>query len=302
MKRRDFLQSAIASAALAVIPVNQTFAESRQDRRLPVRTKISLNAYSFNRPLTSGQMTMDDMIDYAAQVGFEGIDLTGYYFPGYPQVPDDDYIYHIKQKAFDVGLEICGSGVRNDFAQADPVARQAAMKHVKDWIVVASKLGGQTLRIFSGNNVPAGHSRDEAFQWVVSCINECADYAGKHGIKLAIQNHNDFLKTADQVEKLMQAIESPHVGLMLDIGSYQSADPYVEIEQTVKYAITWQLKEEVFIYGKAVKTDLDKMKDIISRSGYRGYLPIETLGEGDPKQKIAVMFEEVKKRFNMMRV
>jgi sugar phosphate isomerase/epimerase len=240
---------------------------------------------------------MDEMLDYAAQVGFEGIDLTGYYFPGYPEVPPDEYIYHIKHKAFSLGIEICGSGVRNDFAQADPAARMAAMKHVKEWVEVVSKLGGQTLRIFSGNNVPAGHSRTEVFQWVVACINECAEYARNHGVILAIQNHNDFLKTAGQVEELLQAINSEWVGLMLDIGSYQTADPYDEIRQTVKYAITWQIKEEVYINGKATKTDLDKMKTIIDNAGYRGYMPIETLGEGDPKQKIAYMFSEVKKRF-----
>jgi hypothetical protein len=46
-----------------------------------------------------------------------------------------------------------------------------------------------------------------------------------------------------------------------------------------------------------VKTDLDRLKKIIEASSFRGYLPIETLGEGDPKQKVAYMFQEVKKRF-----
>jgi len=297
MKRRNFLKSAAASTALAFIPLQNGFAQSRPAQSLPVRTKISLNAYSFNRPLVSGEMSMEDMLEFAAQVGFEGIDLTGYYFPGYPETPTDEYIYRIKQKAFRLGLEICGSGVRNNFAQADPVAREADKKLVKEWIVVASKLGGQTLRIFSGNNVPDGYGREEVFQWIVSCIKECAEYARRHGVMLALQNHNDFLKTADQVEELMRAIDSEWVGLMLDIGSYQKADPYIEIKQTVNYAISWQLKEEVYINEKVAKTDLDKIKEIISQSNYRGYLPIETLGAGDPKQKIAAMFSEVKKRF-----
>jgi sugar phosphate isomerase/epimerase len=237
------------------------------------------------------------MLEYVARVGFEGIDLTGYYFPGYPDVPSDEFIYRIKQKAFRLGIEICGSGVRNNFAQADPAAREADKKLVREWIEVASKLGGQTLRIFSGNNVPEGYQRQEVFRWIVDSVKECAEYAGKRGVMLAIQNHDDFLKTADQVEELLQAIDSEWVGLMLDIGSYRMADPYVEIRQTIHYAITWQLKEEVYINEKVVKTDLDKMKEIIAQSNFRGYLPIEILGAGDPKQKVATMFGEVKKRF-----
>ena len=297
MKRRNFFKSAAATTALAFLPFERLTAVTGQARSMPARIKISLNSFSFNRPLMSGEMTMDDMLDYAAQTGFEGIDLTGYYFPGYPEVPTDEYIFHIKRKAFNLGLEICGTGVRNDFAQADPAAREAAIKHVKDWIVVASKLGGQTLRVFAGNGVPAGHRREEVFQWVVDCIKTCAEYGRNHGVVLAIQNHDDFLKTAGQVEELLKTINSEWVGLMLDIGSYQTADPYMEIRQTVKYAITWQLKEEVYINGKAVKTDIDKLKEIIVDAGFRGYLPIETLGEGDPKQKVALLFNEVKKRF-----
>ncbi|GHT11327.1 xylose isomerase [Bacteroidia bacterium] len=298
MERRNFLKSAAATMALAAFPARHVFADVLTNQSFPVRTKISLNAYSFNDPLLVGKMTLDDLLESAAEIGFEGVDLTGYYFPEYPKVPTNEYIYHIKHKAFDLGLEICGSGVRNNFAQADPQAREAAKKHVKEWVQVAAKLGGQTLRIFSGNDIPQGHSREEVFGWIVDCVKECAEYAGQQGIVLAIQNHDDFLKTADQVEEILKAIDSKSVGLMLDVGSYRTqADPYFEIRQTIKYAITWQLKEEVYVNGKAVKTDLAKIKAIIDQSNYRGYLPIETLGPGDPKQKIGVMFSEVKKIF-----
>jgi hypothetical protein len=33
---------------------------------------------------------------------------------------------------------------------------------------------------------------------------------------------------------------------------------------------------------------------IIKESGYRGYLPIETLGEGDPKVKVPQFLNEVR--------
>jgi cystathionine beta-lyase family protein involved in aluminum resistance len=111
---------------------------------------------------------------------------------------------------------------------------------------------------------------------------------------LALQNHNNFLKTAEQVETILNMIGSDWIGLMLDIGCYRTNDAYTEIEKTVKYAVTWQIKEEVYVDNKAVKTDLDNLYKIISVSGYRGYMPIETLGEGDPKQKVTFMYQEVK--------
>ena len=54
--------------------------------------KISLNAFSFNDLLLARKITIDDVLDFCARIGIEGVDLTGYYFPGYPEPPADDYI------------------------------------------------------------------------------------------------------------------------------------------------------------------------------------------------------------------
>lgn len=50
------------------------------------KLKISLNAYSFNELLTNGSMTLDDLLDFCAANDFDAVDLTAYYFPGYPAV------------------------------------------------------------------------------------------------------------------------------------------------------------------------------------------------------------------------
>jgi hypothetical protein len=80
---------------------------------------------------------------------------------------------------------------------------------------------------------------------------------------------------------------------MLDIGSYHTPDPYRDIEANVKHAISWQLKEKVFVNDNQVDTDYDRVFDIIIKSGYTGYLPLETLGEGDPVTKVRTLLEKV---------
>ncbi|MEI8204352.1 MAG: sugar phosphate isomerase/epimerase family protein, partial [Bacteroidota bacterium] len=207
------------------------------------RTKIVLNFYSFNNPLMANEMSIQDVIDYAASIGYEGLDITGYYFKGYPTVPTDDVIYSVKRRAFKRGIEICGTGIKNNFTQADSVERKKEKQFVKDWVLVAEKLGGNTLRIYTGLKTPDGYTWEQAAKWIAADIDECAEFAKKHGIVLAIQNHNDYLKTADDIERLFSMIKSDNVGLMLDIGSFHVGDPYKQIEQTVKYAVSWQVKE-----------------------------------------------------------
>jgi sugar phosphate isomerase/epimerase len=260
--------------------------------------KISLNAYSFDKPLKDGTMSMSALLDYCAAVGFDGVDLTGYYFPGYPAVPPDEFIYMIKKKAFRLGLGISGTGVRNDFTWSDASKRAEEKRLVKEWIVVASKLGAPLIRIFAGTLSKESFTWEEKLKWIADDINECARFGKDHGVMLALQNHNDFIKTASDVEKVLKAVNNEWVGLLLDIGSYHTADPYNDIALNAKYAISWQLKEKVFINEKQEDTDYPKVMDIVRHCGYRGFLPLETLGEGDPASKVDALYKKVQNVIN----
>ncbi|MBK8882234.1 MAG: sugar phosphate isomerase/epimerase [Bacteroidales bacterium] len=255
--------------------------------------KISLNAFSFDKPLKAGTMSLDDLLDFCARTGFDGVDLTGYYFPGYPAVPADDYIFHIKRKAFRLGIDLGCTGVRNDFTWADPVKREGEKKLVRDWIDVARKLGAPGLRIFAGVLSKEEFSWEQRAKWIVNDIRECADYGKANGVMIALQNHNDFIKSAADVEKIMRMVDHSWVGLMLDIGSYHSPDPYKDIAATAGYAITWQMKEQVFVNETQVETDYEKIIKIVRECGYSGYLPLETLGEGDPYTKVETLYKKV---------
>jgi sugar phosphate isomerase/epimerase len=240
-------------------------------------------------------MTINDMLEFCAEKGIMAVDITGYYFAGYPKVPSDEVLYKVKRKAFSLGLEIGGTGVRNDFTLADESKRQENVQLVKNWIEVAQKLGAQTLRIFSGNQKPEGFSRAQVLEWMLKDIRECVEYGKAHGVVVALQNHDDFIKTAADTIEIMEAIKSEWYGLMLDVGSFRTADPYNEIARTIKYAVTWQIKEKVFVRGKEVEVDADKLMKLIKSSGFRGYLPLETLGEGDPKQKVSALLEKFRR-------
>ena len=293
--RRDFVKSLMIVPALssAITENKDEKSLSLADKSKRSKLKTSLNAYSFNAPLTDKSMNLDDLLDFCAEQNFDGVDLTGYFFPNYPQVPSDEYIYHIKRKAHLLGLEITGTGIRNDYTNPDSEKRKADVQMIKQWIEVASKLGAPVIRVFSGVIRPKEYTWDQIATWMVKDIRECVEYGQKHGVIVAIQNHNDFIQTADDVIKIMKMVNMEWFGLILDIGSYHQGDPYTQIAQTVQYAVNWQVKENIFVDGVEVKTDLKRLFKIIKESGYRGSLPIETLGKGNPKEKVSKFLKEV---------
>lgn len=255
--------------------------------------KTSLNAFSFNKPLLDGSMRLDDMFAFCAEKGFAAVDITAYYFPGYPDVPSDQFLYDTKMSAFRSGLDISGTGVRNDFTEPDAAKRRQSVELVKAWIDAAEKIGAPVIRIFSGTQSPTGFTRRQILDWMVPDIRECVKYGQAHGVVVGIQNHNDFIATAEHAIEVLDLIDSPWFGLILDTGSYRNGDVYEEIRKTASYAVNWQIKEKLFVGGEEVEADISKIVSIINESGYKGYLPIETLGDGDPKQKISSLLDKL---------
>jgi sugar phosphate isomerase/epimerase len=294
MQRRAFLTHSMGIAALSALPLSSV-ARAEVKRRPGVKIKVALNAYSFNRPLTAGKMTLDDVIDYCAQHDIDGVDLTGYYFTGYPKVPADEYIYHLKRKAYLDGVTINGTGVRNDFTLPSAASRSGEIQLVKDWIGVAHKLGANVIRVFSGKELPKGYTFDQVLEWMIPAFKECAEYGKQHGVIVGLQHHDDFLKTADQTIQVVKAVDSEWFSVILDVGSLRQGDPYEEIEKLLPYACTWQIKESVWYGKKSTPIDLAKVKAIIEKVGFRGFLPIEALGQGDPAMVVTNFLERVRK-------
>ena len=303
MHRRSFLAHSMAAAAFSAsyVTPNVAQAASEVQRLKGVRLKLCLNAYSFNAQLMSGQMTMDEIIDFCAEHEIDGVDMTGYYFSSYPEPPSDEVIYKLKRKAFVNGVTISGTGVRNDFALTDASSRKGQIALVKDWVEVAAKLGADVVRVFSGRQVAQGATYEKTLDWMVPAFEECAAYGSEHGVIVGLQHHDDFLKTADQTIQVVEAVNSPWFGVILDVGSVRQHDVYEEIEKLVPYAVTWQVKEEVWQGEKAMPIDLQRLKSVIDETGYRGFLPFEALGSDstvqDRKKRVARFLDQIKDVF-----
>jgi sugar phosphate isomerase/epimerase len=288
--RRDFLRKAsivpLAAATGTGLVCQVAPARDPIQRTGGCKLRVSLNAYSFSKLLNDhikgrGQgMTLFDLLDFCAQHNFDAIDPTGYFFPGYPAVPDDKYINNFKRRAFQLGLDISGTGVRNDFATADKASRAADVRHAKEWVEVAAKLGAPVLRVFAGMP-PEGHEWDEVAKWMADDLRECAEYGQRFGVLIGVQNHGDMLKTGDDVVKIVQLVDHDWFGVIVDTGYFISDDPYVDMAKVVPFAVNFQVKESPRGKESRERTDLNRLVRIVRDGGYRGYLPIETLSVPD---------------------
>ena len=295
--RRNFLN---AIPLLAAAPLLSAKEEMQQQ---PVSAdwdhlKLSLNAYSFNDMLVKKQITKQEVLEFCAKAGFAAVDMTGYYFSTYPATPSDHEIFDFKRKAHELGLEISGTGVRNEFSHASTVALEKEIDLVKRWIAVTAMLGAPVLRIFTAKAYATGDERKRVEERIQYALRHCLHEAASNGVILGIQNHNDYLRTADECHELIKPFNSPWLGLVLDTGTFVSPEPYTEISKSTPLAVNWQLKEKLIIDGKQTLMDLPRLCKIIRECGYRGNVPIETLGLNDPINEVPLFLDKVRKAFS----
>jgi sugar phosphate isomerase/epimerase len=292
MNRRHLLQL----AALAPIVATTTQAAYLPIPRVGnARFTPTVNAYSFLEQLNANLadptkgIDLFGVCDFCVKHDIEAVDLTGYFFPGYPKAPSDEYISRIKRYTHDRGITISGTGVKNDFATADPAVRAEGVALTKQWIEVAARLGAPVVRVFAGpqqknpkdwQSAAGGASRDEVEKWMAEALRECAEHGEKQGVIVAVQNHGDFLSTGPEHVSLLKRVDHAWCGALVDTGKYLTDDPYADIAMMVPHAVNWQIKETL---GSSLKTplaDIKKLVKIIHDGGYRGFVPIETLAMG----------------------
>jgi sugar phosphate isomerase/epimerase len=313
--RRGFLKSTallpfLASASSTHRMAKAEFAAIK--RIGSSHLKISLNAYSFVEMLNlnakdpSQGLDLFQVCDYCAEHSFDAVDVTGYFFPGYPNAPEDSYIYRLKRHAFDLGLSFSGTGVRNDFTTADKNVRAEGVQRIKTWIEVAAKLGAPVVRAFADSQAPyknwqaasGNTSREIVETWMADALRECAEHGKKFGVIVAVQNHGDFINSGEEHLSLLEHVDHEWCAALVDTGKYMTADPYADIAMMAPYAVNWQIKETVGSSTDSARTDMKKLLTIIRKSGYRGFVPIETLSmrrkDYDPRIEVARMLVELR--------
>ena len=285
LNRRRFLTAGSLGLATAMVSASPGPCPAIEPlkRNGAAKFKFSLAAYSY-RSLLSGKtakLTMFDFVDDCARFGLEGTELTSYYFP---QEVTPEYLRQLKHHCFLLGLDVSGTAVGNDFGfPKDDPNRQMQLDHVKSWVNHAEMLGAPVIRIFAGHAKP-NQTPEESHALMVEGMQQSCDYAGTHGVHLALENHGGPTGTAEGLLALVRDVKSPWFGVNLDTGNFHSNDVYHELEQAAPYAINVQVK--VIVSGpdkKKQPADFKRLAGILEESNYRGYIVLEYEESGDPR-------------------
>jgi sugar phosphate isomerase/epimerase len=276
--RRQFVKTvglgALAGAGMGLVgPQAATAAQSdaNADKSKVARLIPGCCAYSYDKDLRHGGMTLEDFIRKAVDLRLAAVDMTVYYLKS----TDPEYLHGLRHLAYKHAIAFSGASCGASMVQADAAKRADTLNQIKKWIDVTDQLGTSHLRIFAGK-LPHGASMKDAIDWVVESMKAACDYSAQKGITLGLEDHEGVTQTADVCLEIMQRVNSPYAGINLDITNLiptATQDAYAQIAACIPYA-TGNIHIRDHFYDHT-PVDMDRVWQIFAQAGHQGYVSAE---------------------------
>jgi len=181
-------------------------------------------------------LTLSELILAAKKFGYDGIEIDGKRPHGNPLDWPTSACEDLRLLAADEGIEIFGVAANNDFSNPVPEVREAQICFVHELIRMTADMGAKHLRVFlawwgitrhpklASYDIPENYwpivhekfSEAEIWSWCREALIECAHYAGEMGVTLALQNHKPLIKDHNDVLRMVNEVNSPHLQVCLD--------------------------------------------------------------------------------------
>ena len=313
MNRRQMLKSFPALTAAAAAASRATTLDAQavlpQTPAPPApykgRLRAGVVAMTFRPELESGTMTYEDTVRFIADLGIEGMDLTGYWVPpilkfppGIPSTqisemvretpanPTMAWMRSLRSTAYKNGVHVFSVGSPVKMAQKTLELRQKEIAFGKKWIDIADNLGAGHLRVFGGG-ITAGATEAQAVDWAVEVFKPLLDYAGSKGILLGLEDDDDLTRTSEQLLTILGKVAHPFARINLDCGNFRK-DGYKECERCAPFAAATHVKSTMSSpEGQREPADWVKLFGILANAGYRGYVSLEETSGNNPVPQFA---------------
>lgn len=265
--------------------------------------KIAVSSYSFSQAMRDGRMTIMDVIPKAKEMGYEGVEIVR---GGWSDEEMRAMAPKLKAQSEEYGMPIIAYMVGADFIRN---GLDAEVERLKREAEVAALLGAPRMRHDSTGGRDANDNPvtvEEALPIVAEGYRRVTEFAAGLGVHTMIENHGYFFQDACRVKKLIETVNHPNFGWLMDMGNFMCADENsaVAMGNVLPYAAHIHAKDFIFksgdgeapgegffctragnylrgtIVGHGV-VPVRQCVRLIKRAGYNGWLSLEFEGMED---------------------
>ena len=255
---------------------------------------LAISTASFGRVFRDGRLDLLDFPELCDRAGLEAIELNDFYLN-----EDWTVIRELKRRAGRHGIGICAVAAESNFYRLTDEEIEAERAHLVAYLHVAAYLGAPFLRVdtcpynkdLPESIIPEGVTGEQAFDAAVRTFRTVVPQAERRGITMVIENHGGISRTsADQI-RIVEAVDSPAIGINLDTGNYHAdpmagTDPFEDYLAATRavapylsfcHAKVWDVTEDL----REPTIDYDRFFALLAEIDYRGPVSIEYMGVKD---------------------
>lgn len=243
--------------------------------------KIAAFPKGFIKQLVSGEMSIYEWIDLAAELKIDGLE----FYNDFADVKDPANWPKIRKAVEATGMVIPMMCASPDFTipEAEGRAREVAKEIAS--IRMSAELGAKYCRVLSGQRRKT-ITREEGLGYVVESIEACLPEAEKLGITLILENHYkddfwtepEFAQMMDVFVELVSRIDSPWFGVNFDPSNAIAAgEEPLELLEKVKHRVVTMHASDRYLANGTIE-DLRAQEG--GTAGYVSFFKHGVIGKG----------------------
>jgi len=247
---------------------------------------LSTHAASFDALAYRGDFARN--VQRIAQLGYDGVELA----VRDPALLDADAMAHIVAEA---GLEVPAIGTGQayveeglSFTSPDPNIRARAIARIRAQADFAAHFGAQVIIGLIRGRLVEGVSREQAMEWLVAALQECAGYAAQGEVWLNFEPlsrlDSNLINTVDEALSLLEEVGTPNLGLLLDTFHMNIEEPsiYASLVRAGDRITHVHVSDSNRWYPGGGHVDFAGIVATLAALNYEGHLSAEVLPLPDP--------------------
>lgn len=277
--------------------------------------KIGVSSYSYSRLVGRGMMSIMDVVLKAKEMGFESIEFAGI------QVPEGGSIESTASQLRELcavnGLSIASYTIGADLLNGSGGNLKKEIERLQAEVRIAKLLNAPLIRHDATSGFSGVHRGARGFSDALPVLIEgcraVTSYAELVGIRTMVENHGFFCQDSERVEQLVNGVNHPNFGVLLDIGNFLCVDedPVKAVGRLMPYVFHVHIKDfhvkagnepdpgcgwfqsraGNYLRGSIVghgNVPVQQCLRLIRRAGYAGVMSLEFEGMEDPLTGINV--------------
>ncbi len=240
-------------------------------------------------------------IKKVAELGYQGVELA----VRDPDKVDDKKIgklvksYHLEVPAIGTGQAYGEEGL--SFSHPLTEIRKKAVQRIRNHVNFAAKFSAQVIIGLIRGKVEESVRREDAEQWTLDCIRECARKAQELGVSLTIEPLNryetNFLNTITETISFIKKVNLSNIGILIDTFhmNIEEASIYESIKKSKSYLSHVHVADSNRRSPGSGHLDFTRVIKTLEEIDYKGYISAEILPLPNPDSAASLAIEHLRK-------